>query len=39
MRDEHLNESLYFGLEDGRKKLAAGIADYNFQRHTRRWDT
>ncbi len=32
MRDEHLNESLYFGLDDAREKIAAWVADYNLQR-------
>jgi putative transposase len=32
MRDEHLNESLYFDLDDAREKIAAWVADYNLQR-------
>ncbi|MGY3494938.1 transposase InsO family protein [Bradyrhizobium sp. USDA 4502] len=29
MRDELLNETLFFGLDDARTKLAACVADYN----------
>uniref|UniRef100_UPI00292F2FE3 integrase core domain-containing protein n=1 Tax=Bradyrhizobium sp. 33ap4 TaxID=3061630 RepID=UPI00292F2FE3 len=32
MRDELLNETLFFGLDDARAKLAAWIADYNDER-------
>ncbi|MGJ5150261.1 IS3 family transposase [Bradyrhizobium sp. HKCCYLR1023] len=29
MRDEFLNETLFFGLDDTRRRLAAWVADYN----------
>ena len=32
MRDELLNESLFFSLDHARQKLAAWAADYNTQR-------
>ena len=32
MRDERLNETLYFGLDHARQKLAAWAEDYNTQR-------
>uniref|UniRef100_UPI00114424F0 integrase core domain-containing protein n=1 Tax=Bradyrhizobium sp. USDA 3458 TaxID=2591461 RepID=UPI00114424F0 len=32
MRDELLNETLFFGLDDARAKLAAWVADYNGER-------
>ena len=32
MRDELLNETLFFDLDDARAKIAAWIADYNLQR-------
>jgi putative transposase len=32
MRDELLNETLFFDLDDARAKLAAWVADYNEQR-------
>ncbi|RXH12436.1 IS3 family transposase [Bradyrhizobium guangzhouense] len=32
MRDEFLNETLFFGLEDARRKLAAWVIDYNGER-------
>ncbi|MGY3361709.1 transposase InsO family protein [Bradyrhizobium sp. GM0.4] len=36
MRDELLNETLFFNLNDARAKIAAWVADYNLQRPTRR---
>ena len=32
MRDEFLNETLFFDLDDARSKVAAWIADYNAER-------
>jgi hypothetical protein len=32
MRDEFLNETLFFGLDDTRRRLAAWVADYNSER-------
>src|SRR4051794_41509174 len=32
MRDELLNETLFFDLDDARAKLSAWVADYNDQR-------
>jgi putative transposase len=32
MRDEFLNETLFFDLEDARNKLAEWVADYNGER-------
>jgi putative transposase len=32
MRDEFLNETLFFGLDDARNKLAEWAADYNGER-------
>jgi putative transposase len=32
MRDELLNESLFFNLDDARRKIAAWVADFNTQR-------
>jgi putative transposase len=32
MRDEFLNETLFFGLDDARTKIAAWVADYNAER-------
>jgi len=32
MRDEFLNETLFFGLNDTRRKLAAWVTDYNGER-------
>ncbi len=32
MRDEFLNETLFFGLDDARRKLAAWVANYNGER-------
>jgi putative transposase len=32
MRDELLNETLFFDLDDARAKIANWVADYNFQR-------
>jgi len=32
MRDEFLNETLFFGLDDTRRKLAAWVTDYNGER-------
>uniref|UniRef100_UPI0004897742 integrase core domain-containing protein n=2 Tax=Bradyrhizobium sp. Cp5.3 TaxID=443598 RepID=UPI0004897742 len=32
MRDEFLNETLFFDLDDARTKIAAWVADYNDQR-------
>jgi putative transposase len=32
MRDEFLNETLFFGLDDTRRKLAAWVTDYNAER-------
>jgi putative transposase len=32
MRDELLNESLFFGLDHARTRIASWIADYNEQR-------
>ncbi|WP_409998260.1 MULTISPECIES: IS3 family transposase [unclassified Bradyrhizobium] len=32
MRDEFLNETLFFGLDDARRKLASWVADYNGER-------
>ena len=32
MRDELLNETLFFDLDDARAKIAAWVADYNLQR-------
>jgi putative transposase len=32
MRDELLNETLFFGLDDARSKIAAWVADYNDER-------
>jgi putative transposase len=32
MRDEFLNETLFFDLDDARTKIAAWIADYNGDR-------
>ncbi len=32
MRDEFLNETLLFGLDDAERKLAAWVADYNGER-------
>ncbi|MGY3530809.1 transposase InsO family protein [Bradyrhizobium embrapense] len=32
MRDELLNETLFFGLDDAWGKLAAWVADYNGER-------
>ena len=32
MRDEFLNETLFFGLDDTRRRLATWVADYNNQR-------
>ncbi|MGH6644925.1 MAG: integrase core domain-containing protein, partial [Bradyrhizobium sp.] len=32
MRDELLNESLFFDLDDARAKIAAWVADFNLQR-------
>jgi transposase InsO family protein len=32
MRDEFLNETLFFGLDDARRKLAAWVTDYNGER-------
>lgn len=32
MRDELLNETLFFDLDDGRAKIANWVADYNLQR-------
>ncbi|MGY4167590.1 transposase InsO family protein [Bradyrhizobium sp. USDA 4529] len=32
MRDELLNETLFFGLDDARAKLAVWVADYNGER-------
>ena len=32
MRDELLNETLFFDLDDARAKIAVWIADYNDQR-------
>jgi hypothetical protein len=32
MRDELLNETLFFDLDDARTKIAAWVADYNDQR-------
>ncbi len=32
MRDEFLNETLFFGLDDARRRLAAWVADYNNER-------
>jgi putative transposase len=29
MRDEFLNETLFFDLDDARTKVAAWVADYN----------
>lgn len=36
MRDELLNETLFFNLNDARAKIAAWAANYNLQRPTRR---
>lgn len=36
MRDELLNETLFFDLDDGRSKIAKGGADYNIRRLSRR---
>jgi putative transposase len=32
MRDEFLNETLFFGLDDAKRKLAAWVTDYNGER-------
>jgi putative transposase len=32
MRDEFLNETLFFGLDDARTRIAAWVADYNGER-------
>jgi len=32
MRDEFLNETLFFGLDDVRTKIAEWVADYNAKR-------
>jgi putative transposase len=32
MRDEFLNETLFFGIDDTRRRLAAWVADYNSER-------
>jgi hypothetical protein len=32
LRDELLNESLFFGLADSRSAIAAWVADYNYAR-------
>ena len=32
MRDEFLNETLFFDLEDAKTKIAAWVADYNGER-------
>ncbi|MGY4230292.1 transposase InsO family protein [Bradyrhizobium sp. USDA 4503] len=32
MRDELLNETLFFDLDDARAKIAAWVADYNLRR-------
>ncbi len=32
MRDEFLNETLFFSLDDARRKLAAWVTDYNGER-------
>ncbi|CAL76082.1 Putative integrase, catalytic domain (fragment) [Bradyrhizobium sp. ORS 278] len=32
MRDELLNEMLFFGIADARSKIAAWVADYNSER-------
>ncbi len=32
MRDEFLNETLFFGLDDARRRLATWVADYNNER-------
>ncbi len=32
MRDEFLNETLFFDLDDTRRRLAAWVADYNNER-------
>jgi putative transposase len=32
MRDEFLNETLFFGLDDTRRKPAAWVTDYNGER-------
>lgn len=39
MRDELLNETLFFDLNDARAKIATWIADYNDHARIRRWDT
>jgi len=38
MRDELLNESLFFGLDHARTKIADWVGDYISGGHTRRWD-
>jgi len=32
MRDEFLNETVFFGLDDARRRLATWVADYNNER-------
>ena len=32
MRDEFMNETVFFDLEDARAKIAAWVADYNSER-------
>jgi putative transposase len=32
MRDELLNETLFFGLVHAKQEIAAGVSDYNHQR-------
>ncbi|MGY4167789.1 transposase InsO family protein [Bradyrhizobium sp. USDA 4529] len=39
MRDELLNETLFFGLDDARAKLAVWVADYNGERPIPRCNT
>ncbi len=39
MRDELLNETLFFDLDDARAKIANWVADYNLQCPTRRRNT
>jgi hypothetical protein len=37
MREELLNESLFFGLDHARTRIALWANDYNGQARTRRW--
>lgn len=39
MRDELLNESLFFGLDHARSAIANGPTITTISGHTRRWDT